>query len=277
MVRIITDTTCDIVPEQWQVLGIDVVPLNIEFDDCTYKDRIELSPDDLYEKLSSLDHLPKTSQPAPGAFLDLYNKYPEEEIVVLPLSKGLSGTYQSALLAKEISEREDIYVVDTNFTSQGLRWMVYEAIKMRDEGKSASEIAEAIQEMKDHIRLIAIVDKLDYLYKGGRISEAAMLAGNFIKLHPIIGLENGKISMFSKARGKKQAVKEIQKLMKEHDIVLDKAYFGYSGPYKPEEMEDFIEEMKKGYPFQDVDVSQIGSLVGTHTGPGLKCIVFYYK
>ena len=83
--------------------------------------------------------------------------------------------------------------------------------------------------------------------------------------------------MFSKARGKKQAVKEIQKLMKEHDIVLDKAYFGYSGPYKPEEMEDFIEEMKKGYPFQDVDVSQIGSLVGTHTGPGLKCIVFYYK
>lgn len=221
MVRIITDTTCDIVPEQWQVLGIDVVPLNIEFDDCTYKDRIELSPDDLYEKLSSLDHLPKTSQPAPGAFLDLYNKYPEEEIVVLPLSKGLSGTYQSALLAKEISEREDIYVVDTNFTSQGLRWMVYEAIKMRDEGKSASEIAEAIQEMKDHIRLIAIVDKLDYLYKGGRISEAAMLAGNFIKLHPIIGLENGKISMFSKARGKKQAVKEIQKLMKEHDIVLD--------------------------------------------------------
>ncbi len=277
MVKIITDSTSDMTEEEWKQYDVDVVFLNVETENgATYKDRKELRPDDFYDLLANSNRLPKTSQPSPGDFLETFERYPNQELVVLPMSKELSGTYQSALLAKSMSKREDIYIVNTLQTAQGLRYLVDEAIKLRDEGKTGQEIVEAIEDLRDHIQLIAVVDTLDYLYKGGRLSKSIMMAGNFLKIHPIIGLDEGKIVMFSKARGKKSIIKEIEKLMDTHEVIRDQAYFGFSGKNGTVEMDTFQDPLIENYGFQTYSTGQIGSLIGTHTGPGLRLIVYRF-
>lgn len=277
MVKIITDSTSDMTEEEWKQHDVDVVFLNVETENgMTYKDRKELHPDDFYDLLANSNQLPKTSQPSPGDFLETFERYPNQELVVLPMSKELSGTYQSALLAKSMSEREDIYIVNTLQTAQGLRCLIDEAIKLRDEGKTGKEIVAAIEDLRDHIQLIAVVDTLEYLYKGGRLSKSIMMAGNFLKIHPIIGLDEGKIVMFSKARGKKSIIKEIEKLMDAHEVIREQAYFGFSGKNGTVEMDTFQDPLIENYGFQTYSTGQIGSLIGTHTGPGLRLIVYRF-
>lgn len=277
MVKIITDSTSDMTEEEWKQHDVDVVFLNVETENgTTYKDRKELHPDDFYDLLANSNQLPKTSQPSPGDFLETFKRYPNQELVVLPMSKELSGTYQSALLAKSMSEREDIYIVNTLQTAQGLRCLIDEAIKLRDEGKTGKEIVAEIEDLRDHIQLIAVVDTLEYLYKGGRLSKSIMMAGNFLKIHPIIGLDEGKIVMFSKARGKKSIIKEIEKLIDAHEVIREQAYFGFSGKNGTVEMDTFQDPLIENYGFQTYSTGQIGSLIGTHTGPGLRLIVYRF-
>ena len=277
MFQLITDSTSDLTKEEWTRDGVEVVPLNVEFAGKHFQDRLTLTPDDFYGLLAESEELPKTSQPAPGQFLEAYERYPDQEIVVLPMSRELSGTYQSALLAKQMSGRDDIYVVDTLQTAQGLRCLVDEAIRLRDEGKTAQEAARAIEDLKEHIQLIAVVDTLEYLYKGGRLSKSVMMAGNFLHIHPIIGLEDGKIVMFSKARGKKSILREVEKLIDAHDIDPERAYFGYSGAKGSVDLVSFRDPLANKYGFATHTTSQIGSLIGTHTGPGLRLIVYRFR
>ena len=276
-VQLITDSTSDFTKEEWTSQGVEVVSLNVDFAGNQYKDLHDLMPDAFYELLEESETLPKTSQPAPGSFLEVFEKYPDQEIVVLPMSKELSGTYQSALLARQMSGRDDIYVVDTLQTAQGLRLLVDEAIALRDAQKTGKEIADAITELKDHIQLIAVVDTLEYLYKGGRLSRSVMMAGNFLHIHPVIGLSDGKIVMFSKARGKKSIVREVEKLMEQHEVDPSRAYFGYSGKEGTVEMEAFRDPLVEKYGFRKHSTSQIGALIGTHTGPGLRLIVYKFR
>lgn len=271
MSKLIIDSGSDYSLIEAKENGYTIVPMQIECNGKTYRDRYELDPDSFYDLLETSSQLPKTSQPSPGAFLDEYEKI-DEEIVVIPIAKELSGTYQSALLAKEMSGRQDIEVVDSMQVTLSLRMMIEEALKWQKEGKSAKEIKTKLEELRNRIHLVAVVDTLDYLYKGGRLSKTAYMAGNFLKIKPIIGVENGEVCVFSKARGKKSVLVEVLKQMENKDIDLDFAYFGYSG--KEHDIQPFVDAILEKYPFKKYEIVQIGAAIGTHAGPGAMAVVF---
>lgn len=276
MVKIIADSGCDLTLEQAQALGVEIVPLHIEYNEKTYLDRLEIEPDSLYQILERNEGMPKTSQPSPAAFMTMFEKYPNDELVVLTIAKELSGTYQAAHLAKNMSERENIYIADTQQVTMSLLYLIQEACRLRDEGKSGKGILEEIELMKSQIKIVAIVDTLDYLQKGGRLSKTAAIAGNFLKIKPIIGVEQGNVVVLSKARGKKSAVGEVLKLLEQDQIDLSKCLFGYTG--KDEQvLEGFYEQILEQYPFESHEKIQIGPAIGTHVGPGAKAIVYRAK
>lgn len=276
MVKIIADSGCDLTLEQARFLDVEIIPLHIEYNEKTYLDRLEIEPDALYQILKNNDRLPKTSQPSPAAFMTMFEKYPNDELVVLTIAKELSGTYQAAHLAKTMSEREDIYIVDTQQVTMSLLYLIYEACKLRDEGRSGKEILEKIESMKSQIKIIAIVDTLDYLQKGGRLSKTAAIAGNFLKIKPIIGVEQGNVVVLSKARGKKSAIEEVFKLLEKDQIDLSRCLFGYTGEDKSV-LKGFYEPILELYPFEKQEIIQIGPAIGTHVGPGAKAIVYRAK
>lgn len=198
MVKIIVDSGSDLTLEQAGQLGVEIVPLHIEHEGKTALDRVEMDPDTLYEKLANSDQLPKTSQPSPAAFMTMYEKFPNDELLVLPIAKELSGTFQSANLAKSMSERDNIFVVDSQQVTLPLMVLILEAVAMREKGWNARQIKEALEAMRGQVKVIAVVDTLDYLQKGGRLSKAAAIAGNFLKIKPLIGVQEGQVVVPSK-------------------------------------------------------------------------------
>ena len=204
-VRIITDSTTDVTPAAARQLNLGVVPLKVLFGQEEYRDGIDLTMEEFYTKLTSNDQLPTTSQPSPNDFLTEFEKAKAagEEIVVLTLSSQLSGTYQSAQLAKDYCEYEPIYIVDSLSATIGTQLLLREAIRLRDAGQSASQIAQQLEQLKERVTILAAVDTLEYLVKGGRLSKAAGFAGSLLGIHPMITLAEGKISVLGKARGKK--------------------------------------------------------------------------
>ncbi len=204
-VRIITDSTADVTPEAARQLNIGVVALKVLFGHEEYRDGIDLNIEEFYAKLTGSGQLPTTSQPSPNDFLTEYEKAKAagEEILVLTLSSQLSGTCQSAQLAKDYCEYEPIYIVDSLSATIGTQLLLREAIRLRDAGQSARQIAAQLDQLKSRIVVLAAVDTLEFLVKGGRLSKAAGFAGSLLGIHPMITLEEGKLSVLGKARGKK--------------------------------------------------------------------------
>ena len=277
MVKIIVDSGSDLTLEQAGQLGVEIVPLHIEHEGKTALDRVEMDPDTLYEKLANSDQLPKTSQPSPAAFMTMYEKFPNDELLVLPIAKELSGTFQSANLAKSMSERDNIFVVDSQQVTLPLMVLILEAVAMREKGWNARQIKEALEAMRGQVKVIAVVDTLDYLQKGGRLSKAAAIAGNFLKIKPLIGVQEGQVVVLSKARGTKSAIQEVRRLMAQDEVDLNTAIFGYTGQEGTEDLTSWTEEILDVYPFANVYTQQIGAAIGTHVGPGAKAIAYRTK
>ncbi|MCI9040519.1 DegV family protein [Dubosiella newyorkensis] len=274
MVKLIVDSASDYTLEEIKKKELSLVPMEIECQGKNYKDRIDIEPDAFYDLLLESPSLPKTSQPSPGAFLKAYDEW-EHEIVVIPIAKELSGTYQSAVLAKEMSERENIEVLDSKQVTLSLRLLVEEAIRLRDEGKNAKEIKKELDALKERTHLLAIVDTLEYLYKGGRLSKAAYMAGNFLKIKPIISVIDGKVEVISKARSKKTILSEITKQLEEQGADLSNVYFGYTG--KTHDISWFTDALASKFSLQDPTIYQVGAAIGTHAGPGAIAIAYAAK
>ncbi|WP_304819402.1 DegV family protein, partial [uncultured Clostridium sp.] len=182
MIKIITDSTSDIDIEYAKTLKIEIVPLKVIIDGKDYKDRIDLQPSNFYELLEKSSVLPTTSQPSPQDFLDLYEdaKNQGDSIIVITLSSQVSGTYQSACIAKDLADYNNIYVIDSFNATQGLRLIVEKAVKLRNEGKSVQEIVNIIEEYKHRVHILAVVDTLEYFYKGGRLSKTSATMGTLL-------------------------------------------------------------------------------------------------
>ena len=161
-IRIITDSTCDIELEEQERLGIDIVPLTVSFGEDQYLDRVEINKKDFFDKLRKCDSLPTTSQANPDGFLKLFSQYTDagDVVVYIGISSKLSGTYQSALIAKDMAGSKDIYVIDSKNATFGLALLVRAAVKMRDEGKNADEIVSSIEDLIGRIKLMAVVSTL---------------------------------------------------------------------------------------------------------------------
>ena len=274
-VRIITDSTADVTPEAARQLNIGVVALKVLFGHEEYRDGIDLNIEEFYAKLTGSGQLPTTSQPSPNDFLPEYEKAKAagEEILVLTLSSQLSGTCQSAQLAKDYCEYEPIYIVDSLSATIGTQLLLREAIRLRDAGQSARQIAAQLDQLKSRIVVLAAVDTLEFLVKGGRLSKAAGFAGSLLGIHPMITLEEGKLSVLGKARGKKATLQLFWQQMEKLGMPDPQVepIFGYTG--NREAVSDLIAFLEEKA-IVSSQVCGVGSVIGTHTGPGVSAIAY---
>ncbi len=275
MIRIITDSTSDITLKEAYEKNIDIIPLYVHMEDEVYKDRVTLTTEDFYKKLEA--NPSTTSQPSPADFLEVYNKYPEDEILCITCTHKLSGTYQSACIAQQDALNKNIKVLDSNTISLGLRSIIFEAVRMRDDNKSMEEIVDYINEIKEKSYILGSLDSLKYLKRGGRISGASAVVGSLLNIKPILKISDGVIEAHDKkVRGKKNVIKFICELLP--TIGFNKnlpMVIGYST-----DIEDAYVILKKLKEYNidfngSLDIGQVGPVVGTHVGPGCFFIAFF--
>ena len=276
-VRILIDSTTDVTPDVRE--RVKVVPLTIRFGDEEYIDGVTITHQQFYEKLVESDVLPTTSQATPDVFEQAFREAVEagESVVAITLASKLSGTYQSAMIAAQDYEGK-VFVVDSQTVTIGAGILAELALHLADEGLSAAEIAEQITRERDHVRLIAMLDTLEYLKRGGRISPTLAFAGGLLSIKPVVSLREGAIGILGKARGSKQGnnllVKEIQNA---GGVRFDKPLLlGYTG-LSDALLQKYITDsafLWEGH-VDTLSIEQIGSVVGTHAGPGAVAIAFF--
>lgn len=274
-IRIITDSASDILQSDAKEMGITVIPLKTIFSTGEYIDGVNLSHTEFFEKLIETREISKTSQITPMEYIEEYSKYPNDEVIVITLSKKLSGCYQSAALAA--NEFNNVYVVDSENATIGERLLVELAVKLVGMGKTAKEIIEIIEKKKD-ICLVALLDTLEYLKKGGRISFATAYIGTLLNIKPVITIDEGKVKSLGKARGSKNGNNMLRKLVNEAggmDLSLPYAV-AYSG-LSDALLKKYLEDNKDLYPkdINDLPLRTIGSTIGTHVGPGAIAVAFF--
>lgn len=276
-VNIIVDSTADITEDVKERLT--VVPLTLRFGDEEYIEGVTIQKKEFYQKLIESDVLPKTSQAVPADFSDIFEKIAAagESAVVITLSSKLSGTWQSAMIAAREHE-ESIYVVDSRNVAIGTAILAKLALRLVDEGMGAREIAERLEKEREKICLIAMLDTLEYLKKGGRISAAAAFAGGVLSIKPVVCIRDGEIVILGKARGSKQGnnllVSEIRKT---GGIDFAKPILlGYTG-LDDTLLQKYIEDSKALWEegISSLETTMIGSVIGTHAGPGAVAVAFF--
>lgn len=278
-VRIIADSTADV--DVSVKNRITVVPLTVHFGDEEYIDGVTITHKEFYEKLIESDVLPSTSQATPAVFTEVFEKVAEagDTAVVLTIASKLSGTYQSAVIAAEEYPNR-IFVVDTQTVAIGSGILVELALRLADSGMEAQEIALRLERERENVRLVALLDTLEYLKRGGRISKAVAFAGGILSIKPVICVEDGEIKMLGKARGSKQGnnllVSEIQKA---GGVDFDKpillGYTGLDDILLQKYMTDSKALWEEGT--DELHYTGIGSVVGTHAGPGAIAAAFFKK
>ena len=273
--RIIVDSTSDLMPNIKE--QVHIVPLTVHFGQEEYVDGVTISHKAFYEKLVETDVHPSTSQATPAAFETEYEKAHEagEAAVVIALTSKLSGTYQSAMIAA--AEYENIYVVDSGSVAIGGAILVEYALKLLNEGLEAKQIAEKLEEVKSRIVIVALVDTLEYLKKGGRVSKTVAFAGTLLNIKPVLSVVDGEINMLGKARGSKMGnnllVQEIEKAGGvDFSMPLLLGYTGLSDAM----LLKYIEDSKHIWEgnVDQVRYTSIGSVIGTHAGPGAVAVAF---
>lgn len=276
--RIIVDSTTDLMPEYKE--RVTVVPLTVNFGTDEFIDGVTIDHKTFYEKLIESDVLPTTSQATPDAFIKEFEKIKKagESAVVITLASKFSGTYQSATIAAE--GFDNIYIVDSATAAMGSGILVEMAFRLLDSGMSAEEIAKTLEEEKKKIIIVALVDTLEYLKKGGRISKTVAFAGSVLNIKPVLSVIDGEISMLGKARGSKMGNNLlVQEIDKAGGIDFDKpVLLGYSG-ISDALLKKYIEDSRHIWEenLDEVRYTTVGSVIGTHVGPGAILVAFFRK
>lgn len=278
MVRIITDSASDFTKEDAKRLNIEVLPLTVTFGDEAYRDGVDLDSKTFYEKLIESDTLPTTSQIPPYVFEETFKEATEagDSVVIVLISSELSGTFQSAHLAAE--DFDNVYVVDSLSATIGEQCLIEYATRLRDEGKSAKEIAQALDNKKADVKILALLDTLEYLKKGGRISPATAFVGGVLAVKPVVTVTDGNVELIGKARGSKNGNNLLRELVGkvggiDYSMPI---YLGYSGIDKSL-LNKYIEDSKSLWEglTGNLLITNIGSAIGTHVGPGAIAVAFF--
>ena len=278
-VRIITDSGFDIPGELDPRLT--VIPLGITFGTTTYADGVDITNDRFYELLIESDELPKTSQATPYVYAQAFDKVKEagDEAVVITLSSKLSGTYQSAVTAA--SDYEGIYVVDSKNVTIGQGILVQYALKLAEEGYDAKVIAEALEDARERICLLALLDTLEYLKRGGRIPKSVGTIGELLSIKPVVGVEDGEVVMLGKARGSKNGRNQLHQQVEKRGIEFGMPILlGYTG-LSQKLLKKYLEDNRaiwEGMVSEDeLPITSVGATIGTHVGPGAIALAFFGK
>ena len=274
--RIIVDSTSDLMPEARA--RVSVVPLTVHFGDEEFIDGVTIDHKTFYEKLVETDVHPTTSQATPASFMAEYEKAAQagESAVVITLSSKLSGTYQSAVIAA--GDYENIYVVDSGSVAIGGGILVELALRLLDQGLEAPEIAAQLETEKEKVRIVALLDTLEYLKKGGRISKTVAFAGAVLNIKPVVSVTDGEIQMLGKARGSRMGNNLlVQEIEKAGGVDFSKpvllGYTGLSDALLLKYIEDSRQLWEAG--LDQVRYTSIGSVIGTHAGPGAIAVAFF--
>ncbi len=276
-VKIITDSTSDILLEDAYNMGVDVVPLKVIIGEEEYRDGIDISKEAFFERLAGLKTLPTTTQPSPDEFARLFEKTVEEELVVITIGSGVSGTCQSATIAAAGIEGKQIYIVDSQMASVGLGILVRRAVELRDQGLSGAAIAARLDEEKQDIVLMAIVNNITNLYKSGRMGRGTMILGSMLGIKPIVTLKPHGVEAIGKERGAAKAYKFVK------DTVSGLGELDESRPCalgyvaNAELVDSFRDVMGKQWCPKNMHVDAVGSAIGTHLGGGALVYVYFKK
>ena len=274
--RIIVDSTADLVPEVQK--RVHIVPLTVHFGQEEYVDGVTIDHKAFYEKLIESDVLPTTSQATPNDFAVEFEKAKEagEAAIVITLASKFSGTCQSAMIAA--GNYENIYVIDSTSVAMGSGILVELALRLLDEGKSAEEAVRILEEEKKKIVVVALLDTLEYLKRGGRISKAVAFAGGVLKIKPVLSVTDGEIQLLGKARGSKMGNNLlVQEINNVGGIDFDKPILlGYSG-ISDALLLKYIEDSSPIWDgrLEKIRYTTVGSVIGTHAGPGAVVVAFF--
>ena len=267
-IRIVTDSASDIPPEVTQKLGISIVPLTVSFGKKVYREGLDLNAEEFYSKLAQSEELPKTAQPSVGSFINVYETLAQQdnEIISIHLSNKLSGTYNAALLAKEAMTKNcRIEVVDSKSVSMGTGLTVIAAAKAVRAGVTFKEAMDIIHRNVSRMHLLAFLQTLEYLEKGGRLGKGKALLGTLLHVKPLITVQDGEVQPFGRARTTRGALQRL------YDFVNALLHIrGLSIMYTTvsKEVEILAKLLAPLFPQDRIIVTQVGSTLGTHTGPG---------
>ena len=279
MIKIISDSTCDLSKDLIEKYKIDILPLHIHLGEEEYQDGATITPDEIYEWADANDTTPKTSAASMIEVIDMFEPYIEQgdEIICFSISSTMSANHNVMRLATEDLEAEDrIHVIDSANLSTGIGLLVIEAAIMAEEGKSAEEIVAKIEELKPLVSASFVVDTLTYLHRGGRCSSVAALAGGVLKLHPKIVVESGKMDANKKYRGKINSVimsyaKDMEEDLK--NAKKDRVFITHSGCDQAiiDEVYEYLQSLNT---FDEILVTRAGGVISSHCGPGTLGVLF---
>ena len=275
-IKIITDSTADLSKEIYDKYDIDVLPLLISFGEDTYLDGVEITPDKLFERIKKENVLPTTAQVTPNRFMEVYKKYLDEgyKIISIHISSAMSGTYQSACIAKEMLESDYIIVIDSQNVTAALGILVLKAAILKENNYDYNKIAEAIEECKKKVNLSVCFESLEYLARGGRISKTAGIVGGVLGIRLILEIKEGLMSVKDKVRGNKKALKKIISDLESAD--LDKNLPVILIDVLNVEIKEGLLEYLRTNNINFVECP-VGSTVSIHSGPKCCGLVFLTK
>lgn len=273
---VVTDSTSDLPISYRKENQLRIIPLNVHVLDKTYKDGVDLNNQEYYKRLLREPISPLTSQPSSGDFLAIFDNFADDdEIAVVLISSCLSGTIQSALLARDIvlqKRKMKIEIIDSLSTSLGLGFQVMRSCDLLEEGKSLTEVKAELLRIQDKSRVYFVVDDLEYLFRGGRISRISKKIGNLLQLKPVLALNEGQIEVFDKVRTKPKAIRKILQLLQDDSAEIEKLAVIHVD--NEEEASKILREIETFYP-GPILIAEAGPVIGTHTGPGTIGLAYY--
>lgn len=280
-VVIMADSTSDLTQSLIQSRDIKIIPLYVNFGEQSYKDGTDITTEELYKKVDELGYLPKSSAISPGDFMMAFEPYIEQgyDIVLLTIGSKLSGTYQAALVAKDTFEANRVHIIDTNNLSSGGGLLVLKACDLRDQGLSASDIKQAVDQITPRVRSQFAIQTMDYLYKGGRCSALSMFLGSVLAIKPIIQVNDGKLDVYKKSVGKMTRALDI--MLEDYFNLFDQIDKDYVmithslADKSAEYMKNKI--MEKGLVPNQLLETQAGCVISTHCGKGTIGILYILK
>jgi DegV family protein with EDD domain len=266
-VKVVTDSLSDITSDIAEELGLTIIPLTVFFGRESYLDRVTISTDEFYDRLIHGDVWPTTTQPTPKAFADIYDKLAEEtdEILVITLSSKLSGTYQSALSARDLTQKKPrIEVIDSETVAMGLGLVVISTAKKAQTGASLDELVEYVRKSLNRSHFIAYFDTLKYLAKGGRIGRARFLLGSIISIKPILTVHEGEIDEKKKVRSQRAGMDYLYEFVTSFPNI---ELLAVEHTTLPDEADKLVERLSASFPREIIYRSTVSPVLGVHGGP----------
>jgi DegV family protein with EDD domain len=277
--KLVTDSCCDLPLELLKEKDITMVPLVVNLEDKFYEDRIEMEPQEFYKIIGSSDIKPTTSQVNPGTFIEVFSQILDKgnKVLYIGFSSGLSGTYQSSVIAKETLESDDIITIDSKAASVGQGVIVLTAAKMLEENRPIEEIIEKIKYMVLHMEHIFAVDNMEMLKRGGRVSGAKALIGTMLNIKPVLNFVDGKIHPLDKVRGSKKILAFLEEKIKERGLNVQDQLLGISHAVNSELALEVDKMVREKFGVKETVISEIGAVIGSHAGPGTVALFFLGK